>query len=344
MTRSSGSLTMTGPRFESTIAPWWQGIQSRGLELVMARKSSAKHDPTRMKGAAARKPVNDSALVRQPKAVRTSAEPNGRRKPVASTAQPMAGPARDLADVAAAGREADPTTQPPSPDQVRPRRESRFEGDDLQQNPPRLIQSIVVPGQSPYPLRHPISLRIVENRAGVMIRSPDLGLDKDLVGRGRDWESALDDFAGRFDLLVQRNWFVPPHVMTEKQQRIASILDRLVDWKRYEEENPLVQPMWGRIRARRADGSLRIRWVIGPHEDSDKETLLPQRDVPSSLGEMEVGQWFYGTAKCYLDHVEWVEEPEVVPDPHDLEARRAVWESLPKVRADQPGCWPMKKL
>ena len=119
-------------------------------------------------------------------------------------------------------------------------------------------------------------------------------------------------------------------------------MGELVDWERYERENPLVQPMWGQIREKRADGSLWIHWIIGPDSARDVEALLPARHVPLPLGGMEEGRWFYGTAKCYPDRIEWIDDPSDVPDPEDPVARQALWDSLPRIPADEPGCWPMK--
>jgi hypothetical protein len=46
--------------------------------------------------------------------------------------------------------------------------------------------------------------------------------------------------------------------------------------------------------------------------------------------------------KQHPDRLEWVEEPYVVPDPHDLAARRQAWEAIPTVLADQAGAWPVE--
>jgi hypothetical protein len=101
--------------------------------------------------------------------------------------------------------------------------------------------------------------------------------------------------------------------------------------------------MWGQVRERLADGSLRIYWVIGPNGARDREAILRSRDVHPSLAAIPVGRWFDGAARSYPDRIEWIEDAEEVPDPKDPEARRALWESLPKVAADQPDCWPLKQ-
>jgi hypothetical protein len=162
-----------------------------------------------------------------------------------------------------------------------------------------------------------------------------------LFGRGPTLEAARDDFGRRFDRLIQENRAIPPHDRTPENERIARILDDLVDWELYRRENPLNQPMWGQVRERLADGSLRIHWVIGPNEASDDEGILQSQDVHPSLTEIPVGRWFYGTARCYPDHVTWVDPPEDAPDPEDRAARLEVWESLPIEYADEPGCWPV---
>ncbi len=208
---------------------------------------------------------------------------------------------------------------------------------------PIAIVRISPPSHNSYPLRRPYFVIVNRESDEVVAEIREVSPIIRLRGRGSDVNFALDALARCFDRIVRENHFIPPHVRTPSNDRIDAILNHMVDWERYEEENPLVQPMWGRIRARRRDGSLRIHWITGPNEARDTEALLPSRDIPSSLGEMEVGRWFYGTARCYPDRVEWIEQPDIVPDPNDPEARRAAWDSIPKVPADQPGCWPMKQ-
>jgi hypothetical protein len=210
--------------------------------------------------------------------------------------------------------------------------------------PPQLatLRSIAVPGKPPYPLNAPIRYEVRSEGRFVTVRLICPDLDDEVIGRGPNLHSATDDLGRRFDRLVQRNRAIPPHAMTPENQRMARILDRLVDWQRYERDNPLVQPMWGQIRNRHEDGSLVVHWVTGPGEAQDQEATLRGWFVPPSLAEMELGAWFYGTAKCYPDCIDWIDEPHIVPDPHDEEANRRLWESLPRVPADQPGCWPLK--
>jgi hypothetical protein len=200
-----------------------------------------------------------------------------------------------------------------------------------------------IPGKVAYPLRHPISVNIAAGPAGLSIEPTGGDLRGLLAGHGPTLEAAEEDFGRCFDRLVQENRAIPPHARTDENERIAGILDDLVDWERYRRDNPLIQPMWGQVRERRADGSLRIHWIIGPRGARDREEDLPVRDVHPSLAAIPVGRWFEGAAKSYLDRIEWIEHAEEVPDPKDPEARRALWESLAKVPADEPDCWPLKR-
>jgi hypothetical protein len=99
--------------------------------------------------------------------------------------------------------------------------------------------------------------------------------------------------------------------------------------------------MWGKVIERLPSGSIRVRWVIGPDDTQNEETVLSKRDVVPSLAEMEPGQWFYGTAKCYPDHVCWIEQPEPAPAPDDMHARAALWRGLATECTNEPNCWPL---
>ena len=214
----------------------------------------------------------------------------------------------------------------------------------LDGSPPDDMIRISVPGKAAYPLRRPIGLRIFPLPSGGFFIEPVRSELRDILsGKGTTVEEARNDFGCRFDRLIQENRAIPRHDRTPENERIAGILGDLVDWDRYEQENPLIQPIWGQVRERRADGSLRIFWVIGPNGASDREAILGSRDVHPSLAAIPVGRWFYGTARCYPDHVTWVGPPEDAPDPDDPAARLEVWESLPVEYADEPGCWPVRE-
>jgi len=193
-------------------------------------------------------------------------------------------------------------------------------------------------------LKAPVRLIVTREQGAIVLRLAVPDLRGELRGRGPTSRAAIEDLGRRFDRLVRQNRNIPPHTLTPENERIGLILDRRVDWDRYERESPLVQPMWGQVRARRDDGSVLVHWVIGPWETEGQEAELAGSHVPPSLAEMEVGTWFYGAAKCYPLDVEWVEQPHVVPDPRDQEARRRLWEGLPRVPADQPDCWPSKSV
>lgn len=205
----------------------------------------------------------------------------------------------------------------------------------------RTLRTIAVPNRPSYPLNDRLTLIVVEGRDRVTVRPIDLRNHAELVATGPTLRRAMEDFGRRFHLWVRSNWSVPPHLRTEENDRVIRILERVVDWERYDAENPLVQPMWGQILEHRADGALRVFWVFGPQEARNQEAILPGRDVIPALGEMPPGQWFYGTARSFPDRVAWVEDPEPAPDPEDEEARATLWEQLPIEFANEPDAWPM---
>jgi len=204
------------------------------------------------------------------------------------------------------------------------------------------MKSIAVPDKSPYVLKEPLAFKVVEEQNRVLIQPIGLHDRQELFAEGEDLSKAWEDFGRRFDRWVQRNWRVPPHARTAKNARVIRILDHLVDWERYKLDNPLVQPMWGRILGRSADGGLRAFWIFGPDQARNQEATLAKGNVPPALREMRVGQWFYGTARCFPGRVEWIEVPRPVPDPEDEKARAELLESLPVVFANEPGCWPLR--
>jgi RNA polymerase sigma factor (sigma-70 family) len=163
-----------------------------------------------------------------------------------------------------------------------------------------------------------------------------------LFGTGENIDAALQDLGQRLHTLDQTHRSTPPHLRSRESEEVISVLSDLVDWDQYEAENPLVQPAWGRLDEI-GSGSHKIHWVIGPRGENDTAGILRSGEIPASLTQMSKGQWFYGTIRSFPDRIEWVEQPHAVPDPDDPEARRELWESLPKVFADQDGCWPLKR-
>ena len=206
---------------------------------------------------------------------------------------------------------------------------------------PIAVNRIHSPDLPGYPLRRTYLITVNLDSDGALAEIREVSAIIPLRGRGADVDLALRDLARCFDRIVRENHFIPPHVRNQASNRIDAILNHMVDWEQYEQENPVLQPFWGRVTRRTARG-LTIAWLTGPAGIRDTTGFLPKKDVPLSLARMSDGQWFYGTAKCYPDRLEWVEDPHAVPDPSDPEARRQLWDSLPKVAADEPGCWPVK--
>ena len=66
------------------------------------------------------------------------------------------------------------------------------------------------------------------------------------------------------------------------------MLNHMVNWEQYEQENPVLQPLWGRVK-RRASRGLSVLWLIGPAGIRDATGILPDKDVPASLAGMSAG-------------------------------------------------------
>ena len=119
----------------------------------------------------------------------------------------------------------------------------------LDGSPPDDMIRISVPGKAAYPLRRPIGLRIFPLPSGGFFIEPVRSELRDILsGKGTTVEEARNDFGCRFDRLIQENRAIPRHDRTPENERIAGILGDLVDWDRYEQENPLIQPIWGQVR------------------------------------------------------------------------------------------------
>ena len=206
------------------------------------------------------------------------------------------------------------------------------------------LDRITAPNGTSYPLRQPVTVRVRCLRGQFVARIERIPPRKWVQGVGNSRETALADLGRSFDEAVSQNCRVPPHARTAANDRIATILDDLIDWQQYERENPLTQPFWGRIVAHLPDGGVRVRWLIGPEGCDDKTTVLSTDRTHPTLRRFKIGQWFHASVREFPDRVEWLEEPEEVSDPNDMEARRRAWEAIPVVLADQPDCWPLKNV
>jgi hypothetical protein len=193
-----------------------------------------------------------------------------------------------------------------------------------------------------YPLRR--AVLVVFNRDGrkVTAELKEVAGILKIRGVGMDEESALRDLEVQFEKLVREKVRVPPHVREKKDLPLVLVINCLVDWKRFDRENPLPTPLWGQVLKHRNGHSPRIRWLLGPNKIRKQTTPLPASHTHPFILELPEGQWFKGVVKEYPDRIEWVEPPYRVPDPTDPEERRRAWEAIPTIYADQPGVWPVK--
>lgn len=209
------------------------------------------------------------------------------------------------------------------------------------------IHRIEIPGEGKkyvYPLRGCVSVLLKGDGEQVEARIRELDSIVSLRGRGKDVLAAMRDLFWQFHLVVEEYWWVPPHDRIESNERVRRVLAHLIDWDRYASENPVEQPLWGRIDANRPDGGLQVRWFLGPDSDrGEYDALLAASDLHPALRSMRAGEWFLGGVRRYLDRLEWTAAPEVVPDPRDKDGRRAAWDRVPAVVMDDPDAWPARQ-
>jgi len=194
-----------------------------------------------------------------------------------------------------------------------------------------------------YPLRRTL-LVVFNGEAGrITAELKEVSDILNIRGVGWDEKSALNDLELRFERLIQTKVRIPPHAQRVEDTLLVSIINRLIDWNRFREENPLPTPLWGKLLRRRNGQPIQVQWLLGPHGKRHKTTALPAtHDHPTFLALNE-GQWFKAVVKEYPDRVEWIEPPYHVPDPEDPQERKRAWEAIPTIPADQPDVWPLRE-
>jgi hypothetical protein len=207
---------------------------------------------------------------------------------------------------------------------------------------PVSVNRILSPSHDGYPLRRTYLVTVNREPGGVVAEIREVSPIIALRGRGAELSLALDDLFRCFDRLVRENHFIPPHVRKPQNERIDAILNHMVDWEQFERENPMSQGLWGQVVSHLPRGRVKVRWLNGPDGIANRSTVLSGRWAHPALQQLKEGQWFHATVKQYVDRLEWVEEPYLVPDPYDQRAREEVWQAIPTVRADQPGAWPVQ--
>lgn len=205
----------------------------------------------------------------------------------------------------------------------------------------QLVHQVRVPGGPTYPLRKVIVIYLLPVQTGYRARSRELDDIPGLAGAGRCRKLAMNDFALRFHELVEDNR-LPLHERSDANQRVNRALDRLIDWERYRFVNPVNQPLWGQVAGHNKDGTVTVRWFLGPLGKEGAGDVLTKGRLHRSLRDFGDGTWFYASGIVYPDRIIWTKEPEPAPDPGDKAAVKAAWDLIPvEVMADT-SAWPLK--
>jgi hypothetical protein len=207
----------------------------------------------------------------------------------------------------------------------------------------RLIHRVRSAEHPGYPLRRTQAVTFNYERDGVTAQLREVSDVLKLQGMGADEDQALRDLERQFDRLVQTKVRVPPHAQKPEDRAAAAIVNHLVDWEQFERENPPERPLWGRVVRHERGQRVQVRWLVGPGGVKAQTSYLSGPYLHPGLRRLQAGEWFKAVVKEYPDRVEWMESPYRVPDPEDLESRRAAWEAVPVIEASQPNAWPLEE-
>jgi hypothetical protein len=208
---------------------------------------------------------------------------------------------------------------------------------------PQLVGRLSCAEHNGYPLQQ--ALLVVFNREGRQV-SAEFKEVADILairGVGTDESEALRDLERQFDEVVRTKARIPPHARADQDEPIRRVVNYLVDWTQFEQENPLPRLLWGRLLHRKCSGHVRVHWLLGPGGLRGRDALLPRPYATPYFDVLQPGDWFRGVAKEYPGRVEWVEPPARCPDPTDPATGQAAWEAIPRVVVDQPDVWPLKE-
>lgn len=215
--------------------------------------------------------------------------------------------------------------------------------DDVTASNPLVLRRVVARDGTVYPLRTEITVVVKHAVKTAEAFIHELKWLESLFGKGNSDELAIAAFSESFHHLVITHHRKPPHLRTDEDRRINRVLDHLIDWRQFDIENPLEQPLWGRIGRRDEHGHLSVFWISGPSGESDKESKIFASDVVDEFDGIGEGHWFYGAGRVFPERIEWTSRPVEVPDPHDEAAISAAWDLIPPHVMSDLTAWPLKK-
>lgn len=213
---------------------------------------------------------------------------------------------------------------------------------ELSASSPVELDRIVTASGTIYPLRIPITVVVKHAIQTAEAFIQELKWLEPLIGKGASDERALAALIETFHLLVDTHHRRPLHLRTEEDHRINRVLDHLVDWQQYEIENPIDQPLWGRIGQRDGKGNLVVLWIDGPCGESNQESQLSASDVVEEFHFIGEGHWFYGAGRVFPNGIQWTSRPVQIPDPHDETLIKAAWDLIPAHVMSDLAAWPLK--
>lgn len=193
-----------------------------------------------------------------------------------------------------------------------------------------------------YPLREPLFVVFGLHDGLTTSQFYGEGPSLSITGYGIGYEYSLLDLEKQFDHLVVNKVRIPPHTYEELDNEIRSVINKIVDWKKFELENPMAITLWGQILKESQLGGLAIFWLQGPNGISGV-SLISNNFNHSNFELFLDGVWFRAVVKEYPDRVEWIEPPYIVPNPFDWERMYESWNSIPFVYADKENVWPKKE-
>lgn len=202
---------------------------------------------------------------------------------------------------------------------------------------PRSIQRI-----GPYPLRRTQLVTFNFERDHVIAELREARDALGICGRGTDIESALTDLEREFDSLIRGRVRIPPHQLKPDDDALVAVIDYLVDWDRFNLENPLARALMGQLVRRDRTGRPWVKWTLGPAGNrAPRSMMVPSRYQHPRIQNFHIRDWFRAVVKEYPDRIEWLEPPERIPAPNDVLAWKAAWEAIPTIVADQENVWPL---
>ena len=194
-----------------------------------------------------------------------------------------------------------------------------------------------------FPLRRTQLVVLNRQKGCIIAELKEVSRILDLRGMGTDEDAALRDLERRFDQLVREKVRIPPHARRVQDDAVRDVVNHLVDWDQFARENPPSRLLWGKIEKVTPSGLPVIHWLASPEGLRDCSAVLPHKYWTPYFALLHQGDWFRGAARDYIDRVEWDEPPTCSPDPMDPKNRQAAWDAIPRIEANDPDAWPLKR-